>query len=129
MERAGQRHEGGEGVANASRITGGAQEELSAGARPGSEDGEGTEGQGRAVMGMSIPTPRTWDKLGQGETIGGGATVIASTADADMAGVEGNGSVEAGPIDGTIIARIADSSSGSGAGEDAAVEDADTRTD
>ena len=113
----------------ASSITGRGQEALFADARSGSGDREGTEGQGGATTGMSTPTPRTWDELGQGERSGAGATIIAPTVDVDMAGAEGNGSVEARPVDATIAASSGDSSSAPPVVYGAAPEGGDIQTD
>ncbi|KAA6413038.1 MAG: hypothetical protein FRX48_02781 [Lasallia pustulata] len=113
----------------ASRITGRAQGGLVADAGAVSSAVDGIEGQDGAGTGMSFPTPRTWDVLGQGEKSGAGAMIITPTADVEMAGVEGNSSVEASPADGMVTTRIAGSSSGPRDGKDGAPEGYGTRTD
>lgn len=107
----------------ASSITGRVTGELIAETGAGVGTAQGTESQDGGATGMSTPTPRAWAKLGQGERGAAGATIIASTADTDMAGVEGDARGEPSPVDATATASTADSSSRPG------VESGDTRTD
>ncbi|KAI4126654.1 MAG: hypothetical protein LQ347_004892, partial [Umbilicaria vellea] len=98
-------------------------------ARPASVDLQGPEGRVGGAGRGSTPTPKEWNGLAQGNRSGAGITDLIPTADTDMAGAEGGGSVEANLVDAPVTASIADLSSGLGLGDTTPLESDVTRID
>lgn len=113
----------------AATVMGGVGGEMSAGATPAASDLQGTEGPDGGATAVNTPTARTWDELAQGVTSGARTTNLIPTADTDVAGAEGNGIIEANPVNAPVTADIADSSNGLGLGGNTALEGGVTRTD